>query len=135
MEVISNFKITCGSDIRKAMEDIDNKFYVQVKTFKEDHIFDEDKSVRWNREEVARQNALQRSFYERARKMAAESYENLYLAIFTYIMEESVYDFKFTLEEAKVIWANTVKHHEGEPWNWVDDMAESARDFYNVRRR
>ena len=34
-----------------------------------------------------------------------------------------------------VIWAQTQKHHDQEPWNWVDDMAESAGEFYKVYER
>ena len=135
MEVITDFKITCGKDISDALYRIDKEFYVPVKRFKDDHVFDEDKSVKWNREEVIRQNEKQRELQHQAREMCAKSNAALLEAIYKYIMTEATYEYSFTREEAAVIWAQTQKHHDQEPWNWVDDMAESAGEFYKVYER
>ena len=133
MEVITDFKITCGRDMGEAIYRVDKEFYVPVKRFKDDHVFDEDKSVKWNREEVIRQNDAQIELQRQARDMAAESHKNLSEAIYRYIMEDLSFGCAFTRHEAEVIWAQTVKHHDSEPWNWLDDMAETAYEFFHAR--
>ena len=133
MQVLNDFNITCGRDISEAIYRIDNEFYVPVKRLKEDHVFDENKSVKWNREEVVRQNEFQRGLQQQARDMAAKSHNNLSEAIYKYIMEELSFGCNFTHEEAEAIWAQTIKHHDSEPWNWLDDMAETAYEFFHAR--
>ena len=135
MEVLSNFTITCGRDIVEAFDKIDHTFYVaHLKKFKPDHVFDEDKSVKWNRDEVVRRNQDLADAYLLAREYKAKSLDFLDEAIYKYIMEESVYDTKFTRQEAELIWKNAKKHHEAEPWNWIDEMAETIRDFRNIQK-
>ena len=91
MEVITNFDIHCGEDIRAAILRVDHEFYVPVKRYRDDHVFDEDKSVKWNREEVARQNEKQIELQRQAREMCAQSHANLSEAIYEYIMNEAIY--------------------------------------------
>lgn len=129
MKVIKCFEIHCGSDISRALKILDDEFYVPVKKYREDHIFDEEKSVRWNREEVARQNQAQVDLQKQARAMREESNNYFFTELYRYICQEAVYDYTFTESEAEQIWRATCKHHDQEPWNWVDDMAESMRDF------
>lgn len=51
------FHINYPEDIYNALMEIDNAFETHPKPhYREDYIFDEEKSVRWNREEVQRQN-------------------------------------------------------------------------------
>ena len=106
-----------------------------MKRYREDHVFDEDKSVRWNREEVERQNQAQFELQKQARALREESNNHFLTELYRYICQESVYDFTFTAAEAEQIWRATVKHHDQEPWNWVDDMAESMRDFIIGREK
>ena len=82
MEVIPNFDIHCGEDIHAAICRVDHDFYVPVKRYRDDHVFDEDKSVKWNREEVARQNEKQIELQRQARDMCAQSHANLNEAIY-----------------------------------------------------
>lgn len=129
MEVITNFDIHCGDDIRAALLRLDHDFYVPVKRFRDDHVFDEDKSVKWNREEVARRNAQQIELQKQAREMHAKSGEVLNEAIYKYIMDESVYGRHFTRTEAVFIWSQTCHHHESSPWDWVDEMADTVHEY------
>lgn len=129
MEVITNFNIHCGEDIQAAIRRVDHDFYVPVKRFREDHVFDEDKSVKWNREEVARQNEKQIELQRQARDMCAQSRANLNEAIYKYIMNEAIYGHYFSRAEAAFIWAHCCRHHESNPWDWIDEMADTIHEY------
>ena len=134
MEAITKFEISCGRDIDQAIRQIDKTFYVaHHKKFPVDHVFDEDKSVKWNREEVERRNQAIRDEWKAAQEAKSESYQHLHEEIYRYIMEESVYSMQFTRKEAEVIWQQTNRHHDQEPWDWIDEMAETMRDFIIAR--
>lgn len=132
MKVIDDFDIHCGRDIEQAIYKLDTEFYVPVKVYREDHIFDEDKSVRWNREEVVRKNQEQKDLRAIAAELRAESSQHFLKELYRYIMNEAVYGHYFTEAEASVIWKEAERHHDSEPWNWVDDMAESMLAFRSV---
>lgn len=130
MEVITNWDIQCGADIEKAIRRLDKEFYVaNHKKFPVDHVFDENQTVKWNREEVIRRNqALQDEFF-RARELKSLSHDHLLNAIIKYIMEDAVYSESFTESEARIIWQHTINHHESNPWDWVDEMADTFHEF------
>lgn len=130
MEAITKFEIHCGSDINQAMMLINKTFQTghHIK-FASDHIFDEDRSVKWNREEVNKQNQIIQEKRELTLAAKNKSYANLDEEIYKYIMEESVYNRRFTYNEAKVIWQQTIIHHDSNPWDWVDEMAETMHEF------
>ena len=129
MEVITNFDIHCGEDIHAAILRVDHDFYVPVKRYRDDHVFDEDKSVKWNREEVARQNEKQIELQRQARDMCAQSHENLNEAIYKYIMNEAVYGHYFSRAEAAFIWSHCCRHHVSNPWDWIDEMADTIHEY------
>lgn len=129
MEVIKQFEIHCGRDISEALRKLDTEFYVPVRKYREDHVFDEDKSVKWNREEVIRKNQEQIELQRLAIELRAESTDYFMEELYRYIMDETVYGYQFSKSEAEVIWSQTLKHHDSEPWNWVDDMADTMHEF------
>ena len=133
MEVIKQFEIHCGRDISEALRKLDDEFYVPVRKYREDHVFDEDKSVKWNREEVIRKNQEQIELQRLAIELRAESTDYFMEELYRYIMDETVYGYKFSKSEAEVIWSQTLKHHDSEPWNWVDDMAETAQTLFATK--
>ena len=134
MEVITKFDIHCGSDIEQAIRHIDSTFYVaHQRKFSETHVFDEDKSVKWNREEVARRNQAMHDEWKAAMEAKGESYQYLYEAIYKYIMDEAVFGRRFTYNEAKAIWQQTHNHHDQNPWDWVDEMADTMHEFIIAR--
>lgn len=134
MEVIKHFNIHCGKDIYDEICHLDEVFYVPVKRYREDHVFDEDKSVRWNREEVEHQNQAQIDLQKKARELREESNNYFLTELYRYICHEAT-NYTFTEAEAEQIWRATIKHHDQEPWNWVDDMADSFRDFIIAREK
>ena len=134
MEAITKFDIHCGSDIEQAIRQIDKTFYVaHQRKFAETHVFDEDKSVKWNREEVERRNQAIHDEWKAAQEAKGESYQNLYEAIYKYIMDEAVFGRHFTYNEAKAIWQQTYNHHDQNPWDWVDEMADTMHEFIIAR--
>lgn len=134
MEVITKFEIHCGADIEQAIRQIDKTFYVaHHKKFPVDHVFDEDMSVKWNREEVERRNQAIHDEWKAAMEAKSESYHNLYEEIYRYIMDEAVFGRHFTYNEAKAIWQQTYNHHDQNPWDWVDEMADTMHEFIIVR--
>ena len=134
MEVITKFEINCGDDIRTALRFLDNEFYIaRQKSYSPSHVFDENMSVKWNREEAARRNQEAVDAYRKARELKAESYTYLEEAIYTYIMNDSIYDRHFTRKEAEVIWQQTKNHHSDNPWDWVDEMADAMHEFIIAR--
>ena len=134
MEVITKFEIHCGYDIELALKQLDQAFYVAPQAkFASDHVFDENKSVKWNREEAIRHNQENKTAFLSAREMKAKSQDYLEEEIYRYIMDESAYGIHFTRAEAQVIWQCTKNHHSSDPWNWVDEMVETIRDFIAVR--
>ena len=134
MEAITNFEIHCGEDIEAAIRKIDKAFYVaHHKKFSPDHVFDENQTVKWNREEVERRNQAIHDEYRKAMEAKSQSYTNLYEEIYRYIMEESVFGRRFTYNEAKVIWQQAYNHHDNNPWDWVDEMADTMHEFIIAR--
>ena len=134
MEAIINFEIHCGSDIEQAIRQIDKTFYVaNHKKFQIGHVFDEEKSVKWNREEVERRNQAIHDEWIAAMAAKSVSYNNLYEAIYRYIMDEAVFGRHFTYNEAKAIWQQTHNHHDQNPWDWVDEMADTMHEFIIAR--
>lgn len=130
MEVLTKFEIHCGYDIELAFKQLDQAFYVAPQAkFAPDHVFDENQSAKCNREEVIRKNQENKTVFLSAREMKAKSLEYLEEEIYRYIMNESIYGLHFTRIQAQVIWQHTKNHHSSDPWNWVDEMAETVRDF------
>lgn len=130
MEVISNWEIHCGDDIRAAIMRLDHEFYVGIhKKFPADYVFDENQSVKWNREEVERKNKELQDEVVQAREMKCISHDNLEKEIIRYIMDESVYGTFFSEAEARAIWQHTKNHHDTNPWDWVDEMADTMHEF------
>lgn len=133
MEVL-NFKdsIHCNYDIERAMNRLDHECcYRGPNGYRADYIFDEDQSVRWNREEVIRRNQVIEEDKKKCLKIKQESHQNLLEEIYRYLMEE-VYFFQengvyhFTRNEAIAIWTETIKHHDEDAYNWINEMAETA---------
>lgn len=134
MEVITNFNITSSRDIYNALERIDREFYVPPQTkFEVGHVFDEDKSVRWNREEAVRRNQEIADIKKQAREFRVQSCANLDEAIINYIMTEADYTQHFTRLEALAILRGARYLHNDEWWHYLDEMIEVAIDLYAAR--
>jgi hypothetical protein len=134
MEVLTNFTINNSRDIYNALERLDQAFYVAPQPkYAENHVFDEDQSVRWNREEVVRRNAERAEIYKHARELKAQSCANFEEAVINYIMQDLSYSYSFSRVEAIALLRAVRFHHESEWWNWLDDMAETVIDLYAAK--
>lgn len=140
MEALKDFNIHCSYDIERAMTRIDREcYYKGPNGYRADYIFDEEQSVRWNKEEVVRRNQAIDEDKKKCLKIKQESHQNLLEEIYRYLIEECTFflpnsTYHFTRNEAIAIWTETVKHHDEEPWNWVNDMAESAYHFITANK-
>ena len=82
-------------DKHRIYEDIcDGGFKPTVQRVGKDHIFDEDKSVKWNREEVERVNNQYQQELNDFRRMKANAYSAVERAAVDYIMQELSVDFE-----------------------------------------
>lgn len=73
-----------------------------LQKYKEGTVIDEEKSVRWNREEVERRNAAYAEEVATLNTKRNKARDTLYEKIYVYIMDEV--GSKCTREKAKAIW-------------------------------
>ena len=89
------------------------------------HIFDEDKSVKWNREEVQRRNELVMEQFRAAREDYDKQLETFWSDVDKYIANE----FNITLEVAKglrvTIWSSDSVDQE------IEDFQTFLEDFWS----
>lgn len=97
-------KMKPWSDIEVAFEDVCSLSCVPVnhRTYPEDYIFDEDASVRWNREEVARLNKMYSDEHNWLKEECNRRYNSVVSDILAHI--QSDLDFHVTPEASKLIW-------------------------------
>ena len=114
------FKIEMQEDIQECYLEIYNKYKIPRRTqYQESHVFDEEKSVRWNREEVARQNQLIKDEIATALAERSAALDRLDEAVVKYIMGDTSLNEKLArkvLEAAK-------NDHEDNWWDYIDDLA------------
>lgn len=119
------------NDIYKAYENGDYKTdmeYPKIKRFLETHIFDEEKSVRWNRDKVIELNeqnkAEQREYRDKVREM-----ENKFVADFVDAMVE---DLSIKTEQAMIVF-KFMKNEMDIPFSdmasYADEVIEMIAEF------
>ena len=114
------FKIEMQQDIQECYLEIYNKYKIPHRTrYSDSHVFDEEKSVRWNREEVARQNQLIKDEVATVLAERSAALDRLDEAVVKYIMGDTSLNEKLArkvLEAAK-------NDHEDDWWDYIDDLA------------
>lgn len=94
------------------------------KKYKEGTIFDEEKSVRWNREEVDRRNNLHQEEVKRLNREKNQMYEKLVNLIYRYIIQET----KVSKEKAIKIYNYLYEEYHSygltECINHLDDLLD-----------
>ena len=94
------------------------------KKYKEGTIFDEEKSVRWNREEVDRRNNLHQEEVKRLNREKNQMYEKLVNLIYQYIIQET----KVSKERAAKIYNYLYEEYHSygltECINHLDDLLD-----------
>lgn len=101
-----------------------------MKTYSDWHVFDENKSVKWNREEVERHNREYKEEQERLNKEHQELKQNTRNKIIMYILENS-----FTIkkeEQALRLWNYIYFHPSYKPIDDLDNMIELIDDIYSM---
>jgi len=93
-------------------EELSRKSYKpSLKKYKEGHIFDENKSVKWNREEVIRQNNLFFEEFENLKKQEKKDWKELMNQLYSYLEKE--YDLNHNQIEKLYSFAYEDAHSEG----------------------
>lgn len=122
----SNIRIVVSDDIAKAIKSIEFMYPDSYLTqYAPNHVFDEEKTVKWNREEVIRKNAENKLKVENERKLKAQAYEALQEAVIRYIQNYSS-DVVFTRAAAEKI-IEAAKDQRDDSWHiWLDDFIDLA---------
>lgn len=128
MEVIKKFELEDSTDIYNAMcavYKLQNWHALKNEKKTENHVWDEDKTVRENRQITAQHNANIETEIKRRQEVYAESMRNLETAIINYIMEYFEYeDVKCSSEHAEKIWTFCKQQWEDDPHNYISDVCQ-----------
>ena len=89
------------------------------------HVFDEDKSVKWNREEVIRVNNEYKEEEDRLREIRNQSIDDARYKIYKYIAQET----NLSIAQASVFW-NYVYDKFNDFGNLFEEL-DGAIEFYN----
>ena len=134
MEPITEFYIMCYHDIYEALVDIEKQIKVPAAAPKSiTHVFDEGKSVRWNREQVEIYNKELSEARKAAVEIRAQSLRNLDEAIIDYMME---YEAKSSTPRAvvKEVLVRARADHDDDWWNYLPGYLEFAETILEVVR-
>ena len=129
MEPITDFCIMCYHDIYKEVVDIEKQIKVPTAAPKSiTHVFDEEKSVRWNREQVEIYNREISEARREAVECRAHSRRNLDKAVVDYMVE---YEARGTTPRVIVekVVARAQKDHDDDWWNYLPDYLDFAEDI------
>lgn len=99
------------------------------------HVIDEDKSIKWNKEEVDKRNDLVEATWKRDCENAKGIINNLLVDIFEYYKDE--YEFLTTYEQFENIWERATYYYEGSCVNIFDEFehrAEFIEEIYKLGR-
>lgn len=123
------FKIEMQEDIHECYLEIYNKYKIPRRIqYLESHVFDEEKSVRWNREEVVRQNQLIDDAVATAVAERAAALDRLDEAVVKYIMGDTSLNEKLA---RKVLEAAKNDHYDNW-WDYIDDLAFYTESVINA---
>lgn len=127
--VLSDFYIMCYHDIYDNLNDIYRKIEIPSEKPKpEGYVFDEDRSVKWNREQVTLYNTDIAAARKEAYEVRNESLRNLDKAVVDYMMKyEACSDTPRVVVERVLRQAQA--DHDDEWWNYLGrylDFAEAV---------
>ena len=118
------FIINSNEDIQKAIALIEKMFPdIPCKEYPKNYVFNENKSVKWNREEVIRINRELCEDRATKRRLKTLAYTILDTNIISYIQES----FKLSEKIAETVLAETKKQKDDNDWaDYIDDYAKFA---------
>lgn len=126
--IITNFTFNDPHDIylaRCEVEKLHNWYGLSKNKKKEDYIWDEDLTVRQNKERTIQYNNDIDSAIQASMREYNESLTNFNNAVIKYIMEEFQYtDVKCNEAQARIIWSYCICQHEDDAQNWIGDICD-----------
>ena len=129
MEPITDFYIMCYHDIYNELVDIDKQIRIPTAAPKSiTHVFDEEKSVRWNREQVEIYNKEISELRREAVECRAKSYRNLDKVVVDYMVEYEASDTTPRAVVEKVV-SRAQKDHADDWWNYLSEYLEFAEEI------
>lgn len=132
MEPITEFGIMCYNDISSEVRDIEKKIPMPSLAPKPaNYIFDENQTVRWNREQVDIYNQRNSELRREAVELRAQSYRNLDEAVVDYMAEYEALATTPRCVIEKVV-ARTQQDHDDDRWNYLSEYLEFAEDILSV---
>ena len=138
--VLTKFKLTCGEDIANARKSIYSANPApDKKKFPENHVFDEEKSVRWNREEVVRRNSEIENRIAQHRWDVHHSEVNLRNSVLDYIVDyfrvgDSWVE-KFDRGAADAIWSRVQSTHDDDDYLYLDEYLDLIDTVLTLNKR
>lgn len=119
-------KITCAHDIYEETRHIEKYFntYHSIRRNKkpDNYIWDEDKTIRQNKELTAQYNAEIDAEIKKCQDAYNSMLALLNKHIYEYIIDNC--NVKCSEKQAEIIWNYCETQHEDEPHNYVDDVIE-----------
>ena len=119
-------KITCAHDIYEERLYIEKHFnsYHSIRRDKkpENYIWDEDKTIRQNKELTAQYNAEIDAEIERCQNAYSTMLALLNIRIYEYIINNC--NVKCSEKQAEIIWNYCETQHEDDAHNYIDDVIE-----------
>jgi hypothetical protein len=132
MNPITTFYIMCYNDISGEVRDIEKKIPIPSLAPKPaTYVFDEDQTVRWNREQVDLYNQKNSELRREAVELRAQSYRNLNKAVVDYMVEYEALDTTPRSVIEKVV-ARTQQDHDDDWWNYLPEYLEFAEEILSV---
>lgn len=108
---------------------------IRLTPFPENHIFDEDESVKWNREEVKRKNSEIKSEKEKIKQREQNIVDKARDEIIHYLMD----DYGFTEDIAAIIFkkAEEEGHSSGfcEVLSYANSFGDFAQDLFDACKK
>ena len=127
---MKNINIVEGRDILDYIKKIEEEYpRTTCKLIAPGHVFDDEQSVRWNREERERQNAAIIEEHRQRDEARKEANRLLEEAIIEYVMNYPL-GFKFCRKAAERIIQEAREQRDGCWYEWLDDFIDFAADVY-----
>ena len=132
--VFYDFGISCYHDIYKCLESIYNEIKMPIESSKRDnYVFDEDRSVRWNREQVAQYNATLKAKIESVARIRGESLRNLDSDIIEYMMEYEA-DTSTPRKVVEKVLSAAQANHDDDWWNYLSTYLSFAETIMEAMK-
>ena len=134
MEPITDFYIMCYHDIYEALADIYKKIEIPTSTPRSiTYVFDEEQSVRWNREQVEVYNRELSDARKNAIETRNQSLRNLDRAVIDYMAEYEAKDTTPRSVLARVV-SHAQRDRDDDWWNYLGDYLDFAEDILSIAK-